>query len=85
MKILEKYGIAILLVMTLFSLANGCGANVKIAKLQKQVDSLNTKTISNQEMVNLIENTTAWETLRAEEAADSKKMTINEIKLMQKK
>lgn len=80
MKFIQKYGLVIIIVLTFLALLNGCGANKKISTLEKQVDSLNQKIISQQQMIDLIKKTPAWKTLEIEELSDKDHMPINHYK-----
>jgi hypothetical protein len=80
MNIIQKYGFVILIVLSLLSLLNGCGANSRIGSLQKQVDSLENKVITQQQYINLIKTTPAWKTLEIEELSDKEHTPINHYK-----
>jgi outer membrane murein-binding lipoprotein Lpp len=80
MKYIQKYGLLIIIVLTLLALLNGCGANQKISKLQKEIDSLSTKVVSQQQLMNAIKTTPAWKTLEIEELSDKEHIPINHYK-----
>jgi outer membrane murein-binding lipoprotein Lpp len=79
MNIIQKYGFVILIVLSLLSLLNGCGANQKISSLQKQVDSLSSKVVTQQQIIDVVKTTPAIETLRLQELAQKKSQPIINI------
>jgi hypothetical protein len=78
-KFIDLYGLTILLVFSLLNLMNGCGTNVKISHLQKQVDSLTTRTITGEQMQTLIKTTPALETIHAQETSHKNNTPVIQI------
>jgi hypothetical protein len=79
MKFIQKYGLIILIVLSFLALLNGCGANVKISALQKQVDSLKTQIVTKDQMIDILKTTPSIETLRLQELAAKKNQPIINI------
>ena len=64
-----------------------CGTSTQVKSLMKEnkslnqkVDSLTNLVITEQEMKDLLENTTLWRTLEVEELSDKNNMPINHYK-----
>jgi predicted nucleic acid-binding Zn-ribbon protein len=72
----------VLLVLILF---RGCGTGSDVNKLKKEVEELNTKVVTQQKMIELIESTVAWKTLRIEEISDKEKISVNALQAKNEK
>jgi hypothetical protein len=75
------------LVMILLVFFKSCGTSTQVKILTKENKSLNQKVdslmnivLTEQEMKNLLENTTMWKTLEVEELSDKNNMPINHYK-----
>jgi PBP1b-binding outer membrane lipoprotein LpoB len=75
------------LVMVFLVFLKSCGTATQVKTLMKEnkslnqkVDSLTNLIITEQEMINLLENTTLWKTLEVEELSDKNNMPINHYK-----
>jgi hypothetical protein len=56
-----------------------------VNKLKKEVQVLNEKVVSQEQMINIIETTVAWKTLRIEEISDKEKISINALQAKEEK
>jgi PBP1b-binding outer membrane lipoprotein LpoB len=84
MNTLQKYLPYATFVLILFIFLKGCGTgsqvkstDKKIEVLTQKVDSLSNIVITQEEMINTLENTTMWQTLVIEELSDKDHMPIN--------
>lgn len=71
-------------VLVLFIFLKGCGTGTQVKSTEKKVDVLMTKVdslsnivVTQQEMIQVLENTTMWQTLIIEELSDKDHMPIN--------
>jgi PBP1b-binding outer membrane lipoprotein LpoB len=71
-------------VLVLFIFLKGCGTGTQVKSTEKKVDVLTTKVdslsnivVTQQEMIQVLENTTMWQTLIIEELSDKDHMPIN--------
>ena len=70
----------ILLVLLVFVLFRSCGTGSVVSRLKKQVDSINTKMVTEQKMRDIIKTTPNWKTLEIEELSDKEHIPINHYK-----
>jgi PBP1b-binding outer membrane lipoprotein LpoB len=84
MNTLQKYLPYATFVLILFIFLKGCGTgsqvkttDKKIEVLTQKVDSLSNIVVTQEEMINTLENTTMWQTLVIEELSDKDHMPIN--------
>ena len=84
MDTLQKYLPYATFVLILFIFLKGCGTgsqvkttDKKIEVLTQKVDSLSNIVVTQEEMINTLENTTMWQTLVIEELSDKDHMPIN--------
>lgn len=70
----------ILLVVVVLVLFRGCGTGSEVSRLKKQVDSLNSKIVTEQKMREIIKTTPNWKTLEIEELSDKEHIPINHYK-----
>jgi len=70
----------ILLVLLVFVLFRSCGTGSEDSRLKKQVDSINTKMVTEQKMRDIIKTTPNWKTLEIEELSDKEHIPINHYK-----
>ena len=70
----------ILLVLLVFVLLRSCGTGSEVSRLKKQVDSINTKMVTEQKMKDIIKTTPNWKTLEIEELSDKEHIPINNYK-----
>jgi hypothetical protein len=72
----------VLLVLIFF---RSCGTGSDVNKLKKEVQVLNEKVVSQEQMINILETTAAWKTLRLEEISDKEKISINALQAKEEK
>ena len=91
MNTLQKYLPYATFVLILFIFLKGCGTgsqvkstDKKIEVLTQKVDSLSNIVITQEEMINTLENTTMWQTLVIEELSDKDHMPINHYRSQSK-
>jgi PBP1b-binding outer membrane lipoprotein LpoB len=91
MDTLQKYLPYVTFVLILFIFLKGCGTgsqvkstDKKIEVLTQKVDSLSNIVITQEEMINTLENTTMWQTLVIEELSDKDHMPINHYRSQSK-
>jgi PBP1b-binding outer membrane lipoprotein LpoB len=84
MNTVQKYLPYATFVLILFIFLKGCGTgsqvkstDKKIEILTHKVDSLSNIVVTQEEMINTLENTTMWQTLVIEELSDKDHMPIN--------
>ena len=70
----------ILLVLLVFVLFRSCGTGSEVSRSKKQVDSINTKMVTEQKMRDIIKTTPNWKTLEIEELSDKEHVPINHYK-----
>ena len=70
--------------LILFIFLKGCGTGTQVNSTEKKVDllthkvdSLSNIVVTQQEMIEVLENTTMWQTLVIEELSDKDHMPIN--------
>jgi len=86
MNTVQKYLPYATFVLILFIFLKGCGTgsqvkstDKKIEILTHKVDSLSNIVVTQEEMINTLENTTMWQTLVIEELSDKDHMPINHL------
>ena len=84
MEKIQKYLPITTFILILFIFLKGCGTGTQVKSTEKKVDQLTTKVdslsnivVTQQEMINILENTTMWQTLIIEELSDKDHMPIN--------
>lgn len=88
---LKKHGIKIIIILLILNYLKACSIDSEVERVKKdlrqteaEIDTLtttfNTKTITADEMKELINVTPAWNTLRIEEMSDKERISINAIK-----
>ena len=84
MNTIQKYLPYATFVLILFIFLKGCGTGTQVKSTEKKVDilthkvdSLSNIVITQQEMIEVLENTTMWQTLVIEELSDKDHMPIN--------
>jgi PBP1b-binding outer membrane lipoprotein LpoB len=84
MEKIQKYLPTATFILILFIFLKGCGTGTQVKSTEKKVDSLTTKVdslsnivVTQQEMIQVLENTTMWQTLIIEELSDKDHMPIN--------
>lgn len=87
MEKVQKYLPITTLVLVFFIFAKSCGTTSQLKNIEKEnkdlthkVDSLTEIILTEQEIKNILENTTLWQTLEIEELSDKNKMPINHYK-----
>ena len=80
------YVIYVFCAMSLLSQCNSCSHNKEnkkirkeIVNIQSEIDSLTSELVNKEEMIELIEETPAWKTLRLEEICDKERISINAL------
>ena len=84
MNTIQKYLPYATFVLILFIFLKGCGTGTQVKSTDKKVDvlthkvdSLSNIVVTQQEMIEVLENTTMWQTLVIEELSDKDHMPIN--------
>lgn len=84
MNTVQKYLPYATFVLILFIFLKGCGTGTQVKSTEKKVDMLTHKVdslsnivVTQQEMIEVLENTTMWQTLVIEELSDKDHMPIN--------
>lgn len=84
MNTIQKYLPYATFVLILFIFLKGCGTGTQVKSTEKKVDvlthkvdSLSNIVVTQQEMIDVLENTTMWQTLVIEELSDKDHMPIN--------
>ena len=87
MEKIQKFLLPTTLVLVLFLFIKSCGTTTQLknvkeqnAQLTTKVDSLTNIVLTEQEMRNILETTTMWQTLEIEELSDKNKMPITHYK-----
>lgn len=87
MEKVQKYLPITTLVLVFFIFVKSCGTTSQLKNIEKEnkalthkVDSLTEIILTEQEIKNILENTTLWQTLEIEELSDKNKMPINHYK-----
>ena len=62
-----------------------CGTGSHVNKVNKEVQVLNEKVVSQDQMIKIVETTVAWETLRIEEISDKEKISVNALQAKEEK
>lgn len=81
---IQKYIPISTLVIVLFIFLKSCGTGTQVKNNQKELETLTSKVdsltkivVTQDEMINVLENTTMWQTLIIEELSDKDHMPIN--------
>ena len=75
----------ILLVLLVLIFFRSCGTGSDVNKLKKEVQVLNEKVVSQDQMIKIVETTVAWKTLRIEEISDKEKISVNALQAKEEK
>jgi hypothetical protein len=85
MEKLKQWSPVISMVLLVLIFFRSCGTGSDVNKLKKEVQVLNEKVVSQEQMINIIETTVAWKTLRIEEISDKEKISINALQAKEEK
>ena len=84
MEKIQKYLPIATFVLILFIFLKGCGTGTQVKSTEKKVeiltekvDSLSKIVVTQEEMIDVLQNTTFWQTLVIEELSDKEHMPIN--------
>ncbi len=84
MEKIQKYLPIATFVLILLIFLKGCGTGTQVKSTEKKVESLTTKVdsltkivVTQEEMIDVLHNTTLWQTLIIEELSDKDHMPIN--------
>jgi PBP1b-binding outer membrane lipoprotein LpoB len=84
MEKIQKYLPIATFIFVLFIFLKGCGTGTQVKSTEKKVETLTTKVdsltkivVTQDEMIDLLQNTTMWQTLIIEELSDKDHMPIN--------
>ena len=92
-KFLEKHGLKVVIALLILLFVQTCGIDSEVERTKKElrivedkmietnleIDTLTTKVISKEEMIQLIKTIPAWKTLRLEEISDKERISINTL------
>jgi len=85
MEKLKQWSPVISMVLLVLIFFRSCGTGSDVNKLKKEVQVLNEKVISQEQMINILETTVAWKTLRIEEISDKERISINALQAKEEK
>lgn len=85
MEKLKQWSPVISMVLLVLIFFRSCGTGSDVNKLKKEVQALNEKVISQDQMIKIVETTVAWKTLRLEEISDKEKISINALQAKDEK
>jgi|694.fasta_scaffold25956_4 hypothetical protein len=87
MEKIQKFLLPVTLVLVFILFIKSCGTTTQLKNVKEQntqlnskVDSLTNIVLTEQEMKNILETTTLWQTLEIEELSDKNKMPITHYK-----
>jgi hypothetical protein len=85
MEKLKQWSPVISMVLLVLIFFRSCGTGSDVNKLKKEVQVLNEKVVSQDQMIKIVETTVAWKTLRLEEISDKEKISINALQAKEEK
>jgi hypothetical protein len=85
MEKLKQWSPVISMVLLVLIFFRSCGTGSDVNKLKKEVQVLNEKVVSQEQMINILETTVAWKSLRIEEISDKEKISINALQAKEEK
>lgn len=85
MEKLKQWSPVISMVLLVLIFFRSCGTGSDVNKLKKEVQVLNEKVVSQDQMINILETTVAWKTLRIEEISDKERISINALQAKEEK
>jgi hypothetical protein len=85
MEKLKQWSPVISMVLLVLIFFRSCGTGSDVNKLKKEVQVLNEKVVSQDQMIKIVETTVAWKTLRLEEISDKEKISINALQAKDEK
>jgi hypothetical protein len=85
MEKIKQWSPVISMVLLVLIFFRSCGTGSDVNKLKKEVQVLNEKVISQEQMINILETTVAWKTLRLEEISDKERISINALQAKEEK
>lgn len=80
MEFLKKYSSIFTFILLILVLFRSCGTGSDVKKLKTQVEDLNKKVVTQEQLIETIKTTPAWRTLEIEELSDKEKVPINFFK-----
>lgn len=85
MEKLKQWSPVISMVLLVLIFFRSCGTGSDVNKLKKEVQVLNEKVISQEQMIGILETTVTWKSLRIEEISDKEKISINALQAKEEK
>lgn len=85
MEKLKQWSPIISMVLLVLIFFRSCGTGSDVNKLKKEVQVLNEKVVGQEQMINILETTVAWKTLRIEEISDKERISINALQAKEEK
>jgi len=85
MEKLKQWSPVISMVLLVLIFFRSCGTGSDVNKLKKEVQVLNEKVVSQDQMIKIVETTVAWKTLRIEEISDKEKISVNALQAKDEK
>lgn len=85
MEKLKQWSPVISMVLLVLIFFRSCGTGSDVNKLKKEVQVLNEKVVSQDQMIKILETTVAWKTLRIEEISDKERISINALQAKEEK
>lgn len=85
MEKLKQWSPVISMVLLVLIFFRSCGTGSDVNKLKKEVQVLNEKVVSQEQMINILETTVTWKSLRIEEISDKERISINALQAKEEK
>lgn len=85
MEKLKQWSPVISMVLLVLIFFRSCGTGSDVNKLKKEVQVLNEKVVSQEKMIEILETTVTWKSLRIEEISDKERISINALQAKEEK
>jgi len=85
MEFFKKYSSVFTLVLLVLVLFRSCGTGSDVKRLKTQVEELNKKVVTQEQLIETIKTTPNWKTLEIEELSDKNRVPINFFKNKEEK
>ena len=85
-KFFAEHGIKIIIVIMILTYFKSCSIDSEVERIKKEqriltkeIDTLSSQLVNEEEMIYLIKTVPAWKTLRIEEISDKERISINAL------
>ena len=85
-KFFAEHGIKIIIVIMVLTYFKSCSIDSEVERIKKEqriltkeIDTLSSQLVNEEEMIYLIKTVPAWKTLRIEEISDKERISINAL------